>query len=77
VRSTARISIRDPEGPPSERRDGDRPARSSADALDRHRPADRDRGMVYLAKGRFLTDAANAPPARDTRYGFVELLLTL
>ncbi|HEX8387984.1 MAG TPA: alginate export family protein [Sphingomonas sp.] len=34
-------------------------------------------GMVYLAKGRFLTDAANAPPARDTRYGFVELLLTL
>ena len=31
---------------------------------------------AYLAKGRFLRDAANAPVTGDTAYGFVELIAT-
>lgn len=34
-----------------------------------------DGGVAYLAKGRFLTDAANAPKTGDTRYGYVDLYL--
>ena len=34
-----------------------------------------DTGLAYLAKGRFLTDAANAPATGDTRYGYVDLYL--
>ena len=34
-------------------------------------------GGAYLAKGRFLTEAANAPATGDTTYGFVELTATL
>lgn len=34
-----------------------------------------DTGVAYLAKGRFLTDAANAPRTGDTRYGYVDLYL--
>ncbi|OAN52703.1 hypothetical protein A7Q26_07225 [Sphingobium sp. TCM1] len=34
-----------------------------------------DTGIAYLAKGRFLTDAANAPRSGDTRYGYVDLYL--
>ncbi|TPG12296.1 alginate export family protein [Sphingomonas oligophenolica] len=34
-------------------------------------------GGAYLAKGRFLRDAANAPTTGDTIYGFVELTATL
>ena len=34
-------------------------------------------GAAYLAKGRFLRDAANAPDTGDTTYGFVELTATL
>jgi hypothetical protein len=34
-----------------------------------------DTGIAYLAKGRFLNDAANAPRTRDTRYGYVDLYL--
>lgn len=34
-------------------------------------------GAAYLAKGRFLRDAPNAPPTGDTRYGYVELTLEL
>jgi hypothetical protein len=33
-------------------------------------------GAAYLAKGRFLRDAANAPVTGDTAYGFVELIAT-
>ena len=32
-----------------------------------------DTGVAYLAKGRFLTDAVNAPRTGDTRYGYVDL----
>ncbi|MDE0879680.1 MAG: alginate export family protein [Sphingomonas bacterium] len=34
-------------------------------------------GGAYLAKGRFLRDAANAPATGDTTYGFVELVASL
>lgn len=34
-----------------------------------------DTGLAYLAKGRFLNDAANAPKTGDTRYGYVDLYL--
>ncbi|HUD95474.1 alginate export family protein [Sphingobium sp.] len=34
-----------------------------------------DTGLAYLAKGRFLSDAANAPRTGDTRYGYVDLYL--
>ena len=34
-------------------------------------------GGAYLAKGRFLRDAPNAPATGDTTYGFVELTATL
>ena len=34
-----------------------------------------DTGVAYLAKGRFLTDAPNAPATGDTRYGYVDLYL--
>jgi hypothetical protein len=34
-----------------------------------------DTGLAYLAKGRFLTDAANAPQNGDTHYGYVDLYL--
>ncbi|NWK98910.1 alginate export family protein [Sphingobium lactosutens] len=34
-----------------------------------------DTGLAYLVKGRFLTDAANAPRTGDTRYGYVDLYL--
>jgi hypothetical protein len=33
-------------------------------------------GALYLAKGRFLRDAPNAPGTGDTRYGFVEISFT-
>ncbi|MBO9623700.1 MAG: alginate export family protein [Sphingomonas sp.] len=33
-----------------------------------------DVGGAYLAKGRFLKDAPNAPATGDTRYGFVDLV---
>lgn len=36
-----------------------------------------DTGIAYLAKGRFLTDAPNAPATGDTRYGYVDLSLEL
>jgi hypothetical protein len=34
-----------------------------------------DSGVAWLAKGRFLTDAANAPKTGDTHYGYVDLYL--
>lgn len=34
-----------------------------------------DTGLAYLAKGRFLTNAANAPRTGDTRYGYFDLCL--
>lgn len=34
-------------------------------------------GAAYLAKGRFLRDAPNAPDTGDTRYGYAELSLQL
>ncbi|TPG42473.1 alginate export family protein [Sphingomonas koreensis] len=34
-------------------------------------------GFAMIAKGRFLTDAANAPADGDTHYGFVEVQLSI
>jgi hypothetical protein len=33
-------------------------------------------GAAYLAKGRFLTDAPNAPKTGDTRYGYMDLAVS-
>lgn len=36
-----------------------------------------DTGVAYLAKGRFLNDAANAPKAGNARYAYIDLSLEL